>query len=104
VRLANGQRLYGNQLLPDPDGSKLPNGGDKVPEGIKDRKGQKMPQCYSPLMRTTATSIDRAGNLWCANNWKPSLYTDVFTNNNPNPGGDGIVIFVGVAEPLAPLN
>jgi len=75
VLLANGQPLYGNQL---------------------DQSGQQIPPSYQPLMRVTATSIDRAGNLWCANNWKPSIYVD----KNFNPGGDGVVIFLGVAEPI----
>ncbi len=79
VRLANGQPLYGHQL---------------------DKDGNQIPPSYQPLMRVTSTSIDRAGNLWCANNWKPSLYVDVFTDGVANPGGDGVVIFIGVAEPI----
>ncbi|HVW97977.1 MAG TPA: hypothetical protein VHA56_18545 [Mucilaginibacter sp.] len=83
VRLANGQPLYGfNQL---------------------DKNDQLIPESYQPLMRVTATSIDRAGNLWCANNWKPSLYIDA-KSPDANPGGDGVVIFIGVAEPLAGIN
>lgn len=74
VLMANGQPLYGNQPGP--------NGKDLAPS-------------YQPLMRVTSTGIDRAGNLWACNNWKPSLYDDV----KFNPGGDGVVIFVGVAEP-----
>jgi hypothetical protein len=50
--------------------------------------------CYSPLMRMTATAIDRAGNLWTTNNWKPDITIDLV-----NPGGDGICIFVGLAKP-----
>lgn len=54
-----------------------------------------MPACYTPLMRITSSSIDGAGNLWVINNWKPSAANDLLLN----PGGDGIVIFVGVAAP-----
>ena len=83
VLLANGQPLYGNNQL--------------------DKDGQVIPESYQPLMRVTGTSIDRAGNLWCANNWKPSLYIDA-KSPNANPGGDGMVIFVGIAEPLEGIN
>lgn len=76
VTLANGLPLYGN---PDIE------------------TGQEIPlHSHDPLMRLTATQIDRAGNLWACNNWKPSAAIDVIRGN---PGGDGIVIFVGVAEP-----
>lgn len=54
-----------------------------------------VPPCYTPLMRITSSSIDGAGNLWVINNWKPSAANDILLN----PGGDGIVIFVGVASP-----
>ncbi|MEM7038832.1 MAG: hypothetical protein AAF570_17760 [Bacteroidota bacterium] len=50
--------------------------------------------CYTPLMRMTSTRVDRAGNLWAINNWKPDAKIDL----SDNPGGDGIVIFIGVAE------
>jgi hypothetical protein len=46
-------------------------------------------------MRTTAVVIDRAGNIWTANNWKPDFDIDITSN----PGGDGMVIFVGLAKP-----
>ncbi len=70
VTLANGAPLYGN-------------------------RNDHRTHCFQPLMRLTATSIDRAGNLWALNNWKPSLKVDT----SDNPGGDGVVIFVGVAAP-----
>lgn len=50
---------------------------------------------YQPFQRMTNTMPDAAGNLWCLNNWKP----DVVIDDLENPGGDGIVIFVGVAAP-----
>jgi sugar lactone lactonase YvrE len=55
-------------------------------------------ECYSPLMRQTNCVIDQAGNIWAINNWKPDFNTD-FPPNTGNPGGDGIVIFVGLAKP-----
>ncbi len=73
VTLANGQPLYGT--IEGPDGERL--------------------QSWEPLMRLTSTNIDAAGNLWAMNNWKPSAKVDVALN----PGGDGVVIFIGVAEP-----
>jgi len=77
VMLANGFPLYGQVYIP----------GAKAPVHIP---------CYDPLMRMTANCIDRAGNLWAFNNWKASGYIDI----SQNPGGDGLVIFVGVAAPL----
>jgi len=55
-------------------------------------------ECYSPLMRATSCQIDQAGNVWVVNNWKPRFRTD-FPTDEGNPGGDGIVIFVGLAKP-----
>jgi hypothetical protein len=44
-------------------------------------------------MRLTGIAIDPAGNVWVPNNWKrvPDL---------ANPGGDGMIVFVGVAAPV----
>jgi hypothetical protein len=56
---------------------------------------------YTPLMRQTSCAIDQAGNVWAVNNWKPDFGTD-FLPKTGNPGGDGIVIFVGLAKPPAP--
>ncbi len=67
VRLRNGEPLYG------------PNA----------------PPSYTPLMRITSLAIDRAGNIWATNNWKPAFAVDLF-----NSGGDGICIFVGMAKPM----
>jgi hypothetical protein len=62
-------------------------------------------------MRLTSLQIDRAGNIWSINNWKPRFSTDevLFDSgeligegdpgDDANPGGDGIVIFVGLAPP-----
>lgn len=53
---------------------------------------------YSPLMRLTNVVIDQAGNVWAINNWKPNFDSDASPKTG-NPGGDGIVIFVGLAKP-----
>jgi len=70
VRLHNGELLYGKGSEP----------------------------CHSPLMRMTNVMIDQAGNVWAVNNWKPNFDTDASPETG-NPGGDGIVIFVGLAKP-----
>jgi len=53
------------------------------------------PPCFIPMMRQTALGIDQAGNIWSINNWKPDFGIDF----GGNPGGDGIIIFVGLAAP-----
>ncbi|MBN8246506.1 MAG: hypothetical protein J0L84_03580 [Verrucomicrobia bacterium] len=57
--------------------------------------GTNAPPAYDPLQRLTVTAIDRAGNLWALNNWKNNFVVDFAEN----PGGDGVVIFVGAAPP-----
>jgi hypothetical protein len=57
--------------------------------------GPGAPPSFIPMMRQTAVVIDQAGNIWSINNWKP----DVDIDFAGNPGGDGIVIFVGLAAP-----
>lgn len=54
------------------------------------------PPCFIPMMRQTAVVIDQAGNIWSINNWKPDFDIDTAGGN---PGGDGIIIFVGLAAP-----
>jgi hypothetical protein len=54
------------------------------------------PPCFIPMMRQTAVAIDQAGNIWSINNWKPDFDIDTV---GQNPGGDGIIIFVGLAPP-----
>ncbi|MDX2345732.1 MAG: hypothetical protein QNK11_02510 [Legionella sp.] len=46
---------------------------------------------YNPLMRLTQVTFDQAGNVWAVNNWKP------IPNPAVNPGGDGLVVFLGLA-------
>jgi hypothetical protein len=58
--------------------------------------GRGAPPSFSPLMRLTSTRVDRAGNVWAINNWKPRFDVDAI-----NPGGDGICIFVGLAAPVS---
>jgi hypothetical protein len=53
---------------------------------------------FTPLMRSVSAVPDRAGNLWVSNNWKPNF----ITNQLENPGGDGMVIFVGLAAATEP--
>jgi len=76
-------------------GYTLPSAGDQVRlHNGEPLYGQGRPPCFSPLQRVTSVSIDRAGNLWAINNWKPQIDFDIL-----NPGGDGICIFVGLAKP-----
>lgn len=76
VRLANGLPLYGNADTV---------GDHHVPL-----------HSHDPIMRLTGSRVDRAGNVWACNNWKPSAVEDVVFGD---PGGDGLVAFVGVAAP-----
>jgi hypothetical protein len=62
--------------------------------------GKGAPPSYEPFQRMTNTMVDSAGNLWCLNNWKNNFVVDLAVN----PGGDGIVIFVGLAAPTQPSN
>lgn len=63
---------------------------------------------FAPIMRQTSVQIDQAGNIWSVNNWKPRFTTDiglfddgtiVVAPDEANPGGDGIIIYVGLASP-----
>lgn len=86
VTLANGYPLYGIQTRP---------GKPIILIQGEPTFTQHRMKCYQPIMRLTSTNIDGAGNLWCMNNWKPSVLVDVADN----PGGDGVVIFLGIAAP-----
>ena len=64
----------------------------------------------SPLMRLTHAAPDAAGNVFITNNWKPDAFLDVgdilYSNGTitaipANPGGDGLIAFVGVGSPRA---
>lgn len=73
----------------------LPTGGSEVflDNGFP-LYGSNSKPSYEPLMRLTGSQIDRVGNVWAINNYKPALIKDF----SGNPGGDGIVIFVGLAN------
>lgn len=88
-------RKLGDQLSP-PTGYTLPSAGEQVlmANGVP-LYGPGAAPNFTPLQRLTAVQIDRAGNIWCCNNFKPNIDVD-FTSN---PGGDGMVIFVGLARP-----
>ncbi len=45
------------------------------------------------LDRNTGIAVDPSGNVWLANNWKPTPLVN-------NPGGNSIAVLVGVAAPL----
>jgi hypothetical protein len=59
--------------------------------------GPNGPPSFAPIMRQTSCRVDAAGNMWTLNNWKPSFDVDA----KSNPGGDGVIIFVGIARPLS---
>ena len=100
---ANADKCLPGMKLGDPltpsTGYTLPSGGKQVllHNGAPLNGGATKTPVYKPLMRETAVQPDIAGNLWVTNNWKPGDLADYL-----NPGGDGLVIFVGVAAPVAP--
>ncbi len=59
--------------------------------------GRGAPPSFAPMMRQTSCRVDAAGNMWTLNNWKPNFDVDLLKN----PGGDGAIIFVGIARPLS---
>jgi len=88
-------KTLGDPLTPS-TGYTVPSAGDQVLLSNGDPLyGQGAPPSYVPMMRQTAVQIDAAGNLWTMNNWKPRFNIDATVN----PGGDGIIIFVGLATP-----
>lgn len=87
------------EAISPPTGYTLPTAG--APVRLSDGEllyGKDTEPSYSPLMRMTSVIIDQAGNVWAINNWKPNFNTDASPDTG-NPGGDGIVIFVGLAKP-----
>jgi hypothetical protein len=96
--------LLGDALTP-PTGYTLPTAGSQVllHDGTP-LYGPDGPPCFIPMMRTTGVQVDAAGNVWTCNNWKPDFNSDLFgdplRNQAPNPGGDGILIWLGLATPV----
>ena len=88
--------VFGTPISP-PNGYTLPTGGNQVllsnGEPLYGAGG--VPD-FHPLMRMTSGKVDKAGNLWVTNNWKPDFAIDLTTN----PGGDGMVAFLGLAKPI----
>jgi hypothetical protein len=93
-------RNVGDPISP-PTGYTLPSAGSEVLLHNGDPLyGPGAPPSYIPMMRQTSVVIDQAGNIWSINNWKPDFDIDVASN----PGGDGIIIFVGLAAPPRPAH
>ncbi|WP_309396906.1 hypothetical protein [Cerasicoccus maritimus] len=84
----------GDAMSPD-GGFRVESAGEQVllPDNQTPLYGDGEPPSYAPQMRSTSVQIDRAGNLWTFNNWKPPFLNDYINN----PGGDGLLIFVGLA-------
>jgi hypothetical protein len=57
--------------------------------------GAGAPPSFAPMTRQTSSVIDQAGNIWTINNYKADFTVDAVAN----PGGDGILIYVGLAPP-----
>jgi hypothetical protein len=95
---ATGHRL-GDGLTPQ-TGYTLPSAGCPVTLHNGDPLyGPGAPPSHIPMMRTTAVNIDAAGNVWTCNNWKPNFDKDAIGGAAANPGGDGMLIWVGLAKP-----
>lgn len=95
-----GKKL-GDPISP-PTGYTVPSAGSQVLL----HNGQPLygpppaPPSFAPMMRQTNVVIDQAGNVWSLNNWKPDFDIEVCCN----PGGDAVVIFVGLAAPPVPAH
>jgi hypothetical protein len=97
----------GYVLSPAKTGYTLPTQGEPVLlADLTPLYGLDGPAVTIPFMRNTACNIDAAGNVWCCNNWKPIFNLDLIGDplecEEANPGGDGMVIFVGMAKPVTP--
>jgi hypothetical protein len=88
-------RNTGDPISP-PTGYTVPTAGSEVLlHNGKPLYGTNAQPSFIPMMRQTSVLIDQAGNIWSINNWKPDFDIDI----TENPGGDGIIIFVGLAPP-----
>ncbi len=93
------QLPVGTPLSPN-TGFTLPSAGEKVllsDNTPLDETGNQ--PAFTPMMRAVSAVPDRAGNLWVANNWKPNFASNI---EGENPGGIGMVIFIGLAAPTEP--
>jgi hypothetical protein len=89
------RKHVGDPISP-PTGYTVPSAGSQVLLHNGDPLyGPGGPPSFAPMMRQTKALIDQAGNIWSLNNWKPDFDIDIVSN----PGGDGVVIFVGLAPP-----
>jgi hypothetical protein len=94
----NSTQRLGDGLTPQ-TGYTLPTAGSPVTlHNGEPLYGENGPPCLIPMMRTTGVQIDAAGNVWTCNNWKPNFDLDALGNAS-NPGGDGMLIWVGLAKP-----
>jgi streptogramin lyase len=83
----------GDAISPE-TGYTLPTGGSQVRlHNGTPLYGTAAFPSFNPLMRLVYIGFDRAGNAWASNNWKPSALNDLTVN----PGGDGVVVFIGLA-------
>ncbi len=89
----------GTPLSP-PTGFTLPSAGEPVllSDGTPLNEAGTNQPSDTPLMRSVSAVPDRAGNIWVSNNWKPNFNTNQFDS----PGGDGMVIFIGLGTPTEP--
>lgn len=90
------QGSTGTSVLSPSSGFTLPTGGSQVL--LADGNPLYFPiniPAHKPLFRLTSVTVDMAGNAWAANNWKPIGSIDLTSN----PGGDGMVVFVGIGNP-----
>lgn len=87
----------GDAISPN-SGYTLPSGGSEVLlYNGQPLNGAGSKPVFKPLMRLTDARVDQAGNVWALNNWKPVPFNTV---TDFNPGGDGVIVFVGLAEPV----
>jgi len=94
-------RHVGDPISP-PTGYTLPTAGSEVLlHNGEPLYGTNAQPTFIPMMRQTSVQIDQAGNIWSINNWKPDFDIDTI---GQNPGGDGIIIFVGLAAPPRPAH
>ena len=94
-------RNVGDPISP-PTGYTVPTAGSEVLlHNGEPLYGTNAQLSFIPMMRQTSVLIDQAGNIWSINNWKPDFAIDTI---GKNPGGDGIIIFVGLAPPPRPAH